>query len=183
MENIADRIKLALEIRQMKQSDLVASTGIGKSSISTYISGEYEPKQKNIYKIAKALNVSVGWLMGLDVPMERVSITSEMVGSELKKVFEECGAILAVPEDILLDLFFNTPKSEGFTNLELLINKSNLLQFFQVMMESEDKQLERLITNYKHLNDAGREQILNQSEIMLKSGMYLPTEEYEGDCK
>ncbi len=55
----------------MKQSELVALTGIGKSSISTYISGEYEPKQKNLYRIAKALDVSEAWLMGLDVPMER----------------------------------------------------------------------------------------------------------------
>lgn len=71
MEAIASRIKKALEIRNMKQSELVALTGIGKSSISTYISGEYEPKQKNLYRIAKALDVSEAWLMGLDVPMER----------------------------------------------------------------------------------------------------------------
>lgn len=55
----------------MKQADLVEKTKIGKSSISTYISGAYEPKQKNIYKIAKALNVNEAWLMGYDVPMER----------------------------------------------------------------------------------------------------------------
>ncbi|BDC01549.1 hypothetical protein CP118TE_12580 [Clostridium perfringens E] len=72
MATIADRIKEALEIRNMKQIDLVEKTKIGKSSISTYISGAYEPKQKNIYKIAKALNVDEAWLMGLDVPMEKV---------------------------------------------------------------------------------------------------------------
>lgn len=69
MKTIAERIKEGLEVRNMKQSELVAATGIGKSSISTYISGEYEPKQKNIYKIAHALNVSEAWLMGYDVPM------------------------------------------------------------------------------------------------------------------
>lgn len=72
MATIADRIKEALEIRNMKQIDLVEKTKIGKSSISTYISGAYEPKQKNIYKIAKALDVDEAWLMGLDVPMEKV---------------------------------------------------------------------------------------------------------------
>lgn len=54
----------------MKQADLVALTGIGKSSISTYISGEYEPKQKNLYRLAKALEVNEAWLMGYDVDME-----------------------------------------------------------------------------------------------------------------
>ena len=71
MCKISDRIKEALIIRNMRQADLVAKTDIGKSSISTYISGEYEPKQRNIYKIAKALDVSESWLLGNDVPMER----------------------------------------------------------------------------------------------------------------
>ena len=71
METIANRIKQGLSIRNMKQADLVEKTKIGKSSISTYISGAYEPKQRNIYKIAKALDVNEAWLMGYDVPMER----------------------------------------------------------------------------------------------------------------
>lgn len=73
METIANRIKQGLSIRNMKQADLVEKTKIGKSSISTYISGAYEPKQRNIYKIAKALGVNEAWLMGYDVPMERAN--------------------------------------------------------------------------------------------------------------
>ncbi|WP_083588902.1 helix-turn-helix domain-containing protein [Clostridium sp. Marseille-P3244] len=69
--NTAQRIKEALELRNMKQADLVEKTQISKGALSSYISGAYEPKQKNLYKIAKALNVSESWLMGLDVPMER----------------------------------------------------------------------------------------------------------------
>lgn len=69
MTTISDRIKEGLALRNMKQIDLVEKTGIGKSSISTYISGAYEPKQKNIYKIAKALDVDEAWLMGADVPI------------------------------------------------------------------------------------------------------------------
>lgn len=73
MEKIAERIVKGLKIRGMRQADLVEKTGIGKSSISTYISGAYEPKQRNIYKIAKALDVNEAWLMGYDVPMEKRS--------------------------------------------------------------------------------------------------------------
>lgn len=71
MDTIARRLQMALDIRNMKQSDLVETTGIGKSSISTYLSGKYEPKQRNIYKMAKALNINEAWLTGEDVPMER----------------------------------------------------------------------------------------------------------------
>lgn len=71
MSTTAQRIKEGLEIRGLKQSDLVEKTGISKGALSSYISGRYMPKQNNIYLISKALNVNEAWLMGADVPMER----------------------------------------------------------------------------------------------------------------
>lgn len=70
-ETIGQRIQLALKMNDMRQSDLSKKTGIGKSAISQYISGNFEPRQENIYKLAKALNVNEAWLMGYDVPVER----------------------------------------------------------------------------------------------------------------
>lgn len=67
----AQRLCYAMELSQKKQADLVRETGINKSAISRYLSGEYEPKQEAIYRLAKALNVSEMWLWGYDVPMER----------------------------------------------------------------------------------------------------------------
>ena len=75
----ADRIKTALSIRGMKQSDLCRLTKIPKSALSQYISGAYDPKQDRIYLISRALNVSEAWLMGLDVPMERAKESSTAV--------------------------------------------------------------------------------------------------------
>lgn len=69
MKNTSDRIKEAMELRNLRQSDLVEITGISKGSLSSYISGKYIPKQTNIYKIAKALEVDVAWLMGYNEPM------------------------------------------------------------------------------------------------------------------
>src|SRR5690554_664381 len=59
-----------MEIRGIRQVDLVEQTGIAKSAISAYVNGEYIPKQINTYRIAKALGVDEAWLMGKDVPME-----------------------------------------------------------------------------------------------------------------
>lgn len=70
-ETCGERIKKALRIKGMKQSDLCQITKIPKSAISQYISGAFEPKQDRVYLISKALNVSEAWLMGFDVPMER----------------------------------------------------------------------------------------------------------------
>ena len=77
METIASRMKKAMSILNITQAELVKRTGIGKSSICTYLTGEYEPKQKNLYKIANALNVNEAWLMGYDVPMEKQNTTTD----------------------------------------------------------------------------------------------------------
>lgn len=69
--SIADRLREAMNIRNKKQVDLERETGINRSAISRYLSGEYEPKNKPIYELAKALDVSEQWLMGYDVPMDR----------------------------------------------------------------------------------------------------------------
>lgn len=80
MKTTSDRIKEGMVVRNLKQSDLVQRTGISKGALSSYISGKYIPKQNNIYKIAKALNVNEAWLMGADVPMERNLIASSKKG-------------------------------------------------------------------------------------------------------
>ena len=51
--------------------------------ISTYLRGSYIPKQKNIYKMAKALNVNEAWLMGEDVDPTRQNAYSEPSDSSL----------------------------------------------------------------------------------------------------
>ena len=67
----AKRLKLAMDLRNIKASELSEKSNIPKSAISQYLSGLYEAKQKSIFKLATVLNVSEAWLMGLDVPMER----------------------------------------------------------------------------------------------------------------
>lgn len=72
--SVADRLREAMNIRNKKQVDLERETGINRSAISRYLSGEYEPKNKPIYELAKALDVSEQWLMGYDVPMDRPKV-------------------------------------------------------------------------------------------------------------
>lgn len=71
ISTIAQRLREALTASGKKQADIVRETGLDRGAVSSYLSGKYEPKQKAIYKMAKALNVNEAWLMGFDVPMER----------------------------------------------------------------------------------------------------------------
>lgn len=83
MDTIANRLRMALDMRGMKQSELSELTGIGKSSISTYLRGSYIPKQKNIYKMAKVLNVNESWLMGENIDSTRTSAYADPPDSNL----------------------------------------------------------------------------------------------------
>lgn len=67
----SERLREAMQAAGKKQVDLARETGLEKGSISRYLSGQYEPKQTAINKLAIALNVSEMWLWGYDVPMQR----------------------------------------------------------------------------------------------------------------
>lgn len=83
IDTFANRLKIAIKIRNIKPVELSEKTGIDKSKISSYMSGRYKAKQDGIYLLAKALDVNEAWLMGLDVPMERTSAD----------IFKKIGAI------------------------------------------------------------------------------------------
>ena len=100
VESCATRLKKALSIRNMKQSELCAKTKISKSVLSEYISGVYEPKQDRVFILSQALNVDPVWLMGFDVPMEsenKKSSPNEEGLTEGEKVMLEL--FRAIPED------------------------------------------------------------------------------------
>jgi len=68
-DKFSNRLQRAMQIRNIKASELSEKANIPKSAISQYLSGLYEAKQKSIFKLANVLDVSEGWLMGYDVPM------------------------------------------------------------------------------------------------------------------
>lgn len=88
MSTTSKRIQEGMELRGLKQADLVERTGISKGALSSYISGRYVPKQNNTFLIAKALNVNEAWLMGADVPMERIDTTAENQTRDQKELNE-----------------------------------------------------------------------------------------------
>ena len=70
ISDFAKRLRMALDSRNMKATELSELTGINKSTISQYLSKEYEPKRDRIELFAEVLNVNELWLRGYDLPME-----------------------------------------------------------------------------------------------------------------
>lgn len=78
MDNFNNRLKQAMEYRNVKPAELSKLTNIGKSSISQWLSGKYSAKQDKIFVIAKALNVNPSWLIGANVPMSNETLPDKI---------------------------------------------------------------------------------------------------------
>lgn len=102
IESCATRIRKALSIRNMTQSELCRKTKIATSAMSEYIKGLYEPKQDKVYIMSQALNVDPVWLMGFDVPMEK----------EQKKFSPDEEGSLTEGEKQVLELFRAIPEDQ-----------------------------------------------------------------------
>ena len=73
MAEFRDRINEALEIRDIKPADLARIAKVNEGAISQYRKGKYKASQPTLIRLANALNVSVPWLMGDDVPMSKAN--------------------------------------------------------------------------------------------------------------
>lgn len=71
-EDFSIRLKKAMSIRNIKAADLAKKTNISPPMISDYLKGKYKAKQNNLYLLASALDVNEAWLMGQDVPINRI---------------------------------------------------------------------------------------------------------------
>ena len=114
--DMKDRLRAALEIREKKAVDLSRDLKIPKSAISQYLSGHRIIKDsKRLFIIAEYLDVSEAWLMGFDVPMERIKkddTQKDIV--ERNEMSESTKALIdfakSVPED-KADLILRVMKS------------------------------------------------------------------------
>lgn len=141
-ENTAIRLKKIMEDKNLRQTDILNlaipfcemyNVKMNKSDISQYCAGKTEPNQKKLFVLGKALNVSEAWLMGFDVPMERV----QTPGSSEHKV-----SVLS--SDNELSINYNNLNSAN--KRKVLDYSKNLYQI--QLMEEENKH--HLLTNAAH---------------------------------
>lgn len=83
MTTFAIRLKTAMDQAHINQSALSTATGIGKPSISQYLSGKNEPQKNNMEKIVTATGVSLDFLMGYDVPATISSVSVDRISTRI----------------------------------------------------------------------------------------------------
>lgn len=157
-----DRIREALEIREMKQAELVEKTGIDKGQMSSYLAGRYKPKQNNLHLMAEALSVDEAWLMGYDVPMERISDKNtdiDLTGSDTSS------QVLFVLGKLLKDgtVTIENAQTGKQTKLSIANGEWSLLE------------------NYRTLNDIGQRKANEHVSLLTKIPEYQASDTFQPD--
>ena len=75
MDIFVTQLKKAMFLKGWRQIDLVRATGLTDSQISSWYNGRYRPNGEAMAKIAKALGVTVDYLLGKeDVPVSKLTL-------------------------------------------------------------------------------------------------------------
>ena len=89
----SQRLKQIISERHIRQIDIIEAAKpfsekygvkLNKNDLGQYVNGKTEPGQEKLSILGLTLNVNEAWLMGYDVPMERVS-SEELQPPEAKK--------------------------------------------------------------------------------------------------
>lgn len=163
IENTAIRLKRIMEIRHLKQVDLLElvkpycekyNVKMNKSDISQYLSGKTKPNQDKLVILSMALNVSEPWLIGYDVPMERVSsvnkldVTQEELAllnnyNKLNSKGKE--KLLDYSDDLVVNPLYNTTDEISATkDIELM----PIAAHDDDLTDEEKEEMNRIVLNY-----------------------------------
>jgi len=89
----ADRLKTAMQQADVTSAQLAKQTGIGRSSISQWLSSKYVAKHDKVATLAAALQVDAEWLLGTsDIQAPQVAVVTEsatVVDPELVSIWEQ----------------------------------------------------------------------------------------------
>lgn len=94
----SERLNSLMKERNLKQADILRmcepymkklDVRLGRNDLSQYVSGKFQPKQDKLTVLGMALNVSEAWLMGYDVPMERIDKVNKFESDSEKSNSEE----------------------------------------------------------------------------------------------
>lgn len=149
------------------------SLGLSKQTISAYKNGTRKPKSPTIKAIAKELNVSETWLLGYDVPKNDVS---DLVRSSPEDYnFDEIQRLMRADPDSLdevqrqaVEINQKLSKRHKFSIMDLLNPP---------VMDDENI----LLSNYRTLNDEGKEFIRKTMEMVLGNPDYTKKSENSGN--
>lgn len=90
------RIKEARESAGYSQKELAQIIGVAQNTFHGYESGKHDPKSDLLIKIANACNVSVDYLLGVNVNSEKNSPSAAEAapGEDVRNIFDKLNDLL-----------------------------------------------------------------------------------------
>ncbi len=86
----AERLKLAMNYRNKTLTDIADNCKLSKGLLSNYLNGKFNAKQKNIYIIAKYLEISPSYLLGITDKMVLSKFDFDSDASQKQKEDKSC---------------------------------------------------------------------------------------------
>jgi transcriptional regulator with XRE-family HTH domain len=166
----AKRLKQALDIRHITASELSQKSGVSKSTLSYYLNGKFQPRQDKIYLLAKELNVSPSWLMGMNVNIEgnfdETCIATGTGGRTIKEFREsmvkDCTATHSFDEEAAMAKLLSS-NSDG--DKQFLLHVLGMYRAMKTAtLSPEDK---KLIEKYHTLDETSQRLIDNMMDKLL----------------
>lgn len=171
--NFAERLKTALDYKQMTKAELSRMTGISKSSLTRYAKGDWEGKQDAVYAIAQALNLNEAWLMGYEAPMDRTELDRVLeqakIMSDENQSFLDAhfGVVYGDPERLQVGVSLMAHTTEDLHNAAELLTILTVLCRDQ--RSTQIKSLKELADMISRLPSAKCEAIMDFAKYIAKS--------------
>lgn len=129
MKTTKDRLHEVMDRYNLRAIDIAERSGLTRGAISQYLSGKVTPKQDKIYLLAKALNVSPSYLMGIDdvpaapppttTPVTAAAPTGWLAVPVMGSV--ACGAPIDAPGDLSDTVYIPPDIARGSTIDDFLV--------------------------------------------------------------
>lgn len=98
--NFQDRLKIAMNEKEIKASELAEKLNMSKQAISAYTTGTRSPKFPVMKMIAEVLNVNDMWLMGYDVSKERKTLSAQDTERD-ERIDTAMNILKSLPDNLL----------------------------------------------------------------------------------
>lgn len=176
MKEFSQQLKKIMKARGISQVELCERTGIPKSAMSQYISGTFKPKQERTYLLAKALDTTPEYLMGLtedpQAPASSTANTIELkspVTSEVAKItYSNSDELISMMKEIF-KCVFHIPDSE-LQNLTIFNVMDVWNKFVQIPHDEVNE--ENLLKLFHSLNNIGKIEAFRQVEQLTRIKEY-----------
>lgn len=155
----SSRLKEIMYQKNLRQVDILKraepycekyGVKLKKNDLSQYVSGKVSPGQEKLTILALALCVSETWLMGYDVPMERIS---EKENSQQKETYSlHCKEILDVCQQLSVS------------------NRSRVLSYSKKLLDTQQMEYELLAAHARTDVDVTEEDIQHDLDLMDDDG-------------